>query len=255
MIDLDKIYCDDCFNVLPSIDDHSVDFICCDLPYGVLAKGNEQAKWDVELDLERLWSEYCRIIKDNGAIALFGQGMFTARLMLSNPRMWRYNLVWDKVLRSGFLNARRCPLRQHEDICIFYKKLPVYHPQYTIGKKNHPTGNGAHRNGNNCYGDFVPYNDENRPKTKEDNEKYPTSIIRIPKEKGKKVMHPTQKPVELIRWLVRTYTDEGDVVLDNCCGSGTVAVAAKIEKRHYICIEKDPRFAELATERVENNRE
>lgn len=129
MIEPNTIHCGDCLELMPQIADKSIDMILCDLPYGVLNEQSEGGKWDSIIPFQPLWEQYCRIIKDNGAIILFAQGMFTAQLMMSNPKMWRYNLVWDKVLKTGFLNANRMPLRQHEDICVFYKKLPTYNPQ------------------------------------------------------------------------------------------------------------------------------
>lgn len=133
-IEPSNIYCDDCLSIMPHIEDKSVDMILCDLPYQVLHKNNPNAQWDMIIPFEPLWEQYKRIIKDNGAIVLFAQGMFTAQLMMSNPKMWRYNLVWDKVLKTGFLNANRMPLRQHEDICVFYKSLPTYNPQMAAEK-------------------------------------------------------------------------------------------------------------------------
>jgi len=130
----------DCLEKMKDIPDKSIDMILCDLPYETLNKGNKNTKWDVSISFDKLWEQYERIIKDNGVIALFGQGMFTAKLMMSNTKLWRYNLIWDKVLSSGFLNAKRMPLRSHEDICIFYKKLPTYNPQMTIGKPLHGKG-------------------------------------------------------------------------------------------------------------------
>lgn len=141
-----KLILGDCLEEMKKISNKSINMILCDLPYGVLNKSNLNAKWDCQLPLDKLWEQYNRIIKDNGAIVLFGSGMFTANLMLSNPKMWRYNLIWKKGNRSsGFLNAKRQPLRNHEDICVFSKKPTVYNPQMTIGLPNHPKGNGEHK--------------------------------------------------------------------------------------------------------------
>ena len=129
MLELNKIYLGDCLTLMPQIADKSIDMILCDLPYQVLHKNNPNAQWDKIIPFDPLWEQYNRIIKDNGAIVLFAQGMFTAQLMMSNPKMWRYNWVWDKVLKTGFLNSKKMPLRQHEDICVFYKSLPTYNPQ------------------------------------------------------------------------------------------------------------------------------
>lgn len=247
----------DCLKLMKDIPDGSIDMICCDLPYGVLHRDNPHAQWDNIIPFEPLWEQYERIIKDNGAIVLFAQGMFTAKLMLSNERLWRYNLIWDKCRVTGFLNARRMPMRCHEDICVFYKSLPTYNPQYIEGVPNHSRGTGKHKETNSCYGHYkqdyqgrtyerVPRVDSTVPYGK----KLPRSIIAIKKEHESTVLHPTQKAVELIRWLIRTYTNEGEVVLDNTCGSGTTAIAAIKEKRKFICMEKDPKYFEIAQKRI-----
>ena len=249
----------DCLDIMRDIPDGSVDAIICDLPYEVLHKNNPHAQWDRLIPFNALWEQYERIIKDNGAIVLFCQGMFTAQLMTSNPKLWRYNLVWDKCRVTGFLNANRMPMRCHEDICVFYKSLPTYNPQYEDGRSNHPQGNGQHKRTNSCYGEYGrdyqgrTYESVPRtPPTVPNGKKMPRSIITIKKEHESTVLHPTQKPVELIRYLIRTYTNEGETVLDNCCGSGTTAIAAIREKRNYICIEKDPHFYEVARKRIDN---
>lgn len=140
-MEIDKIYNEDCLVGMRAIPDKSIDCIICDLPYGVLNRQNKSAQWDNIIPVEPLWEQYERVIKDNGAIVLFAQGMFTAQLMMSNPKLWRYNLIWDKINRStGFLNANRCPLRTHEDIVVFYKSQPTYNPQFTFGQVNHKRG-------------------------------------------------------------------------------------------------------------------
>ena len=148
----------DCLVEMKNIPDKSIDLVVCDLPYETLNKGNKSSQWDRALPMNELWKEYERVVKDNGAIILFAQGMFTARIMLSNEKMWRYNLVWKKGSRStGFLNAKKMPLRNHEDICVFYKKLPTYNPQMTTGKPLHGMGT-AYKNKtvtNNCYGEAI----------------------------------------------------------------------------------------------------
>ena len=281
-MEIDKIYNEDCLVGMKAIPDKSIDCIICDLPYGVLNRQNKSAQWDNIIPFEPLWEQYERIIKDNGAIVLFAQGMFTAQLMMSNPKLWRYNLIWDKInRRTGFLNANRCPLRIHEDIVVFYKSQPTYNPQFTYGPVNHKRGGGREwysqskswgvygkmTNGgknkreedmtsqekdemgvsgarNRCYGNFAV------TETRITNEKYPTSIIRVDKEHDGNYHHPTQKPVNLIRWLVRTYTNEGDLVLDNCIGSGTTAVACIKEKRHFIGYEITKEYYDIACERI-----
>lgn len=249
MKEINQIYNEDCLIGMQEIDDKSIDLIVCDLPYGVLNKGNKDAQWDCVIPFKPLWEQYERIIKDNGAIVLFSSGIFTAQLMMSNQKLWKYNLVWDKKLKSGFLNAKRMPLRQHEDICVFYKKLPTYNPQMVKitdpSKKNHSKGKMEKEIVNRCYGEF-----KSTPTVVSD-EKYPTSIISIAKEHiNGKFYHPTQKPVDLVRYLIRTYSNEGELVLDNCIGCGTTAIAAMRENRNYIGFETDKNYFDIAVDRI-----
>lgn len=240
----------DCLELMKLIPDASIDMILCDLPYETLNRGNANASWDRKIPLDLLWSGYERIIKDNGAIILFAQGMFTSELMRSNPAMWRYNMVWDKVLSGGFLNARRMPLRSHEDICVFYKKLPKYNPQMTQGQPLHGRGT-AYRNKsltNNCYGS-LGHSDSSREGC---TQKFPTSILRFAKPHPSTTVHPTQKPVELLEWLIRTYTDHGDLVLDNAMGSGSTGVACVRTGRRFIGMELNPGFFDIAKKRIDN---
>jgi len=244
MIEVDRIYNEDCLQGMKRIDDHSIDCIICDPPYGVLNKQNENAKWDSLIPFEPMWEQFNRIKKENAPVLIFGQGMFTANLMLSNPKAWRYNLIWNKMLPVGFLNARRMPLRVHEDICVFYDKLPKFNPQMTKGSPNHSHGRNASECKNNCYGKMKKYED------RFSEEKFPKSIIDIAKVK-KGNFHPTQKPVELMRYLIRTFTNSGDVVLDCCFGSGSTILAAILENRHYIGFELDTDFFNKASNRIE----
>ena len=215
MIEPDNIYNMDCLEGMKMIPDGSVDMVCCDLPYEVLHKDNPHAQWDRMIPFEPLWEQYKRVTKPNAAIVLFAQGMFTAQLMMSQPKIWRYNLVWDKGRSTGFLNSNRMPLRCHEDICVFYQELPDYNPQMGIGLPNHSRGNGVHKETNQCYGKYksgraydydknIKKVDPTRP-----GEKFPVSIISIHKEHESSVIHPTQKPVDLIRYLILTYSQEG----------------------------------------------
>lgn len=248
MIEIDRIYLEDCLEGMKRMETGSVDAIITDLPYGVLNRRNRASEWDKRIPFAPLWEQYQRVTKPDSPIILFAQGLFTAELILSQPKLWRYNLIWQKDRVSGHLNANRMPLRQHEDIVIFYKKLPVYHPQmvYKPEKKNHPRGIFK-RITNRCYGPMKA-----TPSHISD-WKYPTSIIRIPKEfKTGCFYHPTQKPVQLIEYLIKTYTDEGDTVLDNCIGSGTTAVAAIRTGRHFIGFEIDRTFHDIANRRIEN---
>lgn len=240
---INKIICGDCLEVMPNISDKSIDMILCDLPYGTLNKSNPLAKWDIIIPFEPLWKQYRRIIKDNGAIILFAQGMFTADLVTSNKIMWRYNLVWKKSNRvSGYLNSNRMPLRNHEDIVIFYSKLPTYNPQMTEGEKSHTRGHGRNLK-NSCYGkhNFIQG-------TEYTTEKFPISILDF--DKDHPPIHPTQKPVALFECLIKTYTNKGDLVLDNCAGSGTTGIACKNLGRKYILIEKEKKYYEMTRRRV-----
>lgn len=235
----------DCLELMKDIPDKSVDMILCDLPYGVTAN-----KLDIVIPFDRLWEQYNRIIKDNGAIALFGQGIFYIDLVNSNRKMFKYDLVWNKVLTSGFLNANRMPLRQHEQIAIFYKRQPIYNPQKTMGSKNHSKGKPKY-NENNNYGkyDFVD-NTELLGDMKN-----PTSILTFSKPHPSKALHRTEKPIELLEYLIKTYTNENDLVLDNCMGSGTTGVACVNTNRNFIGIELDEKYFNIAKRRIEQAKE
>ena len=244
---LNTIYNEDCLVGMKRIPDKSVDMILCDLPYGVTKN-----KWDSVIPLDELWKHYKRIIKENGAIVLFGQGLFTARLMFSNEKWYRYNLIWEKDRPSGFLNAKRMPLRSHEDIVVFYKKLPTYNPQFWEGEPLHGMGS-KFREGqleNNNYGKFDSHKNPSA-KHEGDTKKYPRSVLSFKKEHPP--IHPTQKSVELVEWLVKTYSNEGDTVLDNCMGSGTTAIACLNTDREYIGFELDEAYHKLSLERIENH--
>ena len=258
-----QLFNGDCLIEMQNIPDKSVDMILCDLPYGVLNKNNPNTAWDRIIPFDKLWEQYERVIKDDGAIVLFSQGMFTAQLMMSNPKLWRYNLVWDKQRVTGFLNANRMPLRCHEDILVFYKSLPLYNPQYEDGLPNHSRGNGEHKKTNNCYGEFKEikskkhrcYDDVNVvPLTVPEGKKLPRSIISVPKEHEKTNYHPTQKPINLLKWLIKTYTNEGQLVLDNTMGSGSTGVACLDTNRDFIGIEMNKEYFEIAKKRIESHK-
>ena len=221
----------DYLEIMKQLPDNSIDMVLCDLPYGTT-----QNKWDSVIPLDELWKQYRRIVKDEGAIVLTSQGMFTAELMVSNPKMFRYKWVWEKSKSTNFLNAKKQPLRKHEDVCVFYKKQPVYHPQMIEGE---PYDKGIRKNQlSGSYGDFQPVH------VHSDGKRYPTDIIYFKTAESEgKVFHPTQKPVELGRYFVRTYTNPGDVVLDNTSGSGSFLVAALLEGRNFIGIEKNENVA------------
>jgi site-specific DNA-methyltransferase (adenine-specific)/modification methylase len=224
---LNKVIEGDCLNVMEQLPDKSIDMILCDLPYGTT-----QNHWDSIIPLEQLWRHYERIIKDNGAIALTSQGLFTAKLILSNQELFKYKIIWIKSKPTNFLNAKKQPLRKHEDVCIFYKRQPKYNPQMAGGlpynkgfRKNQLTGS---------YGDF------NSVEVKSDGERYPNDVIYFKTAESEgEVYHPTQKPIGLGRYLIRTFTEPGDIVLDNTCGSGSFLVSAVLEGRQFIGIEKN----------------
>lgn len=238
----------DCLDILKTIPDGTVDAVIDDLPYGVLNLGNDNAKWDEQIPMDELWTQFLRVAKPNAAIVLFAQGMFTAQLMMSRPKLWRYNIIWDKCRASGFLNANRMPLRSHEDICVFYRELPTYNPQMVEvddSHKSHSRGRLDKEIKNSCYGDFKLTQDNIT------NLKYPKSIISIPREGPSLLVHPTQKPVELLRWLIRTYTNKGETVLDATMGSGTTGVAAMWEDRNFIVVEKTEKYFNIAQQRID----
>jgi len=222
---VNKVIEGDCLEVMKKMPSKSVDMILCDLPYGTT-----QNEWDSLIPLKKLWKQYERIIKDNGAIVLTSQGIFTHKLIISNEKLFKYKIVWIKSKATNFLNAKIQPLRKHEDICIFYKKQPTYNPQKTYGeaydkgfRKDQHTGS---------YGLF-----ETRH-VKSNGERYPNDIVYFKTAESEgEVYHPTQKPISLGRYLIRTFTNEGDIVLDNTCGSGSFLVSAVLEGRKFIGIE------------------
>lgn len=236
---LNNILEGDSLEIMSEIPDDSVDMLLVDLPYGTT-----QNKWDSVIPLEELWKEYNRIVKENGAMIFTASGLFTAQVMLSNPKNYKYKLVWEKSKPTNFLNAKIQPLRKHEDIVVFYRKQPAYNPQMTRGdayckgiRKNQLTGS---------YGDFNPVLVES------DGDRYPVDVIYFKTAESEgKVVHPTQKPVELARYLIRTYSNIGDIVLDNTCGSGSFLVAALLEGRNFIGIEKNMDVALFKNKKVD----
>jgi len=233
----------DCLELMKNIPDGSVDMILCDLPYG-----KTRNKKDKPLPFEPLWEQYKRIVKANGAIVLFAQGTFFVDLVNSNRKMYRYDLVWDKQLKSGFLNAKRMPLRQHEQIAVFYKKLPTYNPQFSQGKPLHSKGFSykSKELKNQNYGKFHATDDVRAGST----EKYPASILPFTKPHPSVAQHRTEKPVALLEYLVKTYTNPGEVVLDNCMGSGSTGIACVNTGRNFIGMELDSNYFQIAQQRI-----
>jgi len=243
---MNKIIQGDCLEIMKDIPDKSIDMILCDLPYGTTA-----CKWDTIIPFEPLWEQYKRIIKDNGAIVLTASQPFTSALVMSNPDMFKVHIVWNKKKAGNFVQGNIQPMKVHEDIVIFYKKQPTYNPQKTQLDKPQKVRNGAKnrqdRKEAGGFGGTVIYSDKF-----EADKKLPTTIVEISKDNyGKNVFHPTQKPVALFEYLIKTYTNEGDLVLDNCAGSGTTGVACKNLNRNYILIEKEPEYIEIINKRLE----
>jgi len=235
LLELNKVYCGDCLEVMNGIDDKNIDMILCDLPYGMT-----QCKWDSQINLSELWKQYNRIMSDNCTVALFGSNPFASMLIISNIKLFKYEWIWQKNRATGHLNAHRMPMKEHENIIIFYNTT-CYNPQgllpyNKIVKRGH--------NGDN----YGISGTENLQKFTN----YPRSILKFSSDFPK--MHPTQKPVELCEYLIKTYTNEGETVLDNCCGSGTTGVAAKNLHRNYILIEKEEKYCQIAEERLQNYR-
>jgi site-specific DNA-methyltransferase (adenine-specific) len=236
-----KLLQGDCLELMKDLPDKSVDMILCDLPYEVTSQNN----WDKKLPLDQLWLQYSRIAKETTPILLFAQGRFTAELIMSNLQDFKYTLVWDKVLPSGFLNANKQPLRTHEDIVVFYQSQCTYNPQKIKGNACHSRGYGV-----GSAGSGSNYNEYNMVETVGD-DKFPTSVLSFSKPHASTALHPTQKPVELLEYLLRTYTNEGDTVLDNCMGSGSTGVASVNTNRNFIGMELDEEYFKIASERIQ----
>lgn len=233
----------DCLEVMKTIPDKSIDMILCDLPYGTTA-----CKWDVIIPFEPLWEQYNRIIKNNGAIVLFGSEPFSSLLVCSNLKMFKYEWIYEKTQPSGHLNAKRMPMKYHENILVFYKKQPTYNPIKTTGhKRKQSKGQIVNELGKGCYGKQTGANYDST-------ERYPKSVQIFSNGLMKqKSLHPTQKPVELLEYLIKTYTLENETVLDNCMGSGSTCVACINTNRKFIGIEKDKNYFEIARKRIEEN--
>lgn len=248
-MELNKIYNMDCIEGMQMIDDKSIDMILCDLPYGTT-----KCKWDKIIPFKELWEQYERIIKDNGAIVLTAVQPFTTALVGSNPKLFRYEIIWKKTLPTGFLNAKKMPLRIHENVLVFYKHLPTYNPQMMAVQRN-DVGR-VRTNG----GKAEQYNEFRSKEWTyiETGERYPVDVIEISNWNGalfgktdNATKHPTQKPVQLFEYLIKTFSNEGDVILDNCMGSGTTAIACLQTGRKYIGFEKEKEFCNIARQRID----
>lgn len=229
---------------MKQIPDGSVDMILCDLPYGTTA-----CKWDVVIPFEPLWEHYWRVLKKNGAVLLFGNEPFSSRLRLSSIEGYRYDWVWEKERGNGFANAKKQPLKAIENIMVFYKKPPTYNPQMTPLKKPYKHVLPVSNSESHQYGCVKAASGER--KVKEYTHSYPKNILKISREHNTKTVHPTQKPVQLLEYLIKTYTNEGEVVLDNCMGSGSTGVACINTNRRFIGIEKDAKYFDIAQKRIE----
>jgi len=218
----------DCLERMQDIPDGAVDMILCDLPYGTT-----QNKWDTVIPFEPLWEQYWRVAKPNAAIVLTASQPFAAALICSQMRNFKYDWIWDKIKGTGFLNAKKMPMRNHEHVLVFYKSPPTYNPQKTTDHKRKVSFRSVRHQAGESYGGV------SRDNLYDSTERYPRSIQVFSTDTQNSSLHPTQKPVALFEYLIKTYTNEGDLVLDNCSGSGTTAVAAHTLNRRWLCIEKE----------------
>ena len=242
-MELNVVYNEDCLEGMNRIEDKSIDMILCDLPYGTTA-----CKWDVIIPFEPLWEQYERIIKDNGAIVLFGTEPFSSYLRISNIKRYRYDLIWEKSRFTNFLFVKKQFGKIHENISVFYKKQPTYNPQMEDGEPYIRKGTGKPKT----------YDLMDKPaidigKSNITGKRYPKSILKFPFHNVGNI-HPTQKPVALFEYLIKTYTNEGDIVLDNCMGSGTTAIACMNTNRNYIGFEIDKGYYDIILERIKNHK-
>jgi DNA modification methylase len=236
---MNELFHGDCLEIMPTIMSGTVDLILCDLPYGTT-----QCAWDSIIPFKPLWEQYCRLIKENGVIVLSSAQPFTSMLIASNLDMFRYEWIWEKGAATGFLNAKLQPLRAHENICVFYKKKPTFNPQMTHGHERRTSKRKTVDS--ECYGKALKLTDYNSTS------RYPRDVQFFSSDKQLGSFHPTQKPVALMEYLIRTYTNENDSVLDNCMGSGTTGVACVNTKRKFIGIEKEKQYFDVAAQRIED---
>lgn len=231
----------DCLEVMNNIQDKSIDMILCDLPYG-----STRCKWDSAIPLDELWEQYKRIIKDNGAILLTAQTPFDKVLGCSNLKWLRYEWIWEKTQPTGHLNSKKMPMKSHENILVFYKSLPTYNPIKTYGHTRKVST--AHHKRNTSTGEL--YSKCDNFSDYDSTERYPRSVQQFASDKQKLNLHSTQKPVALFEYLIKTYSNEGDLILDNAAGSGTTGVACKNLNRNYILIEKEKLFYDIIINRI-----
>ncbi len=244
-MDVNKIYLGDCLEIMKRIPTKSIDFICCDLPYGSSAN-----QWDILIPFDKLWSQYKRIIKNGGAIALFGTGLFTYRLALSNEKQYKYEIIWEKSKSGSSFTAKYRPISKHENILIFGKGKVKYNPQLVDGEPYYRkrTANNGDKPNNHKLGVI------SESETTNTGFRYPSSVQFFQQKwRRQDQIHPTQKPVELVEWLVRSYTNENDLVLDNCAGSSTTAIACINTNRNWIMIEKEEKYYELSLKRIKEH--
>lgn len=238
MLETNKIYSGNCLEVMKDIDDKSIDMILCDLPYGTTA-----CKWDTVIPFEPLWEQYKRVIKDNGAIVLTASQPFSSALVMSNPKWFKYEWIWEKSKASGYLNSKLMPLVSHENILVFGKGKVKYNPQMVSGK---PYNKGFGHRPTEVYGKQTATLVKN-----DTGNRFPRTVQYFVTAEREGKLHPTQKPIALFEYLVNTYTDENDVVLDNCAGSGTTGVACKNTNRNFILIEQEEKYCEISRKRLE----
>lgn len=236
-----KCYWGDCLEIMKNIPDKNINMILCDLPYGTTA-----CKWDNIIPFEPLWEEYNRVIKDNGAICLFGSEPFSSFLRLSNIKNYKYDWIWKKTKAQGFLNSKKMPLKDYENICVFYRKLPIYNPQGIIYGDFKNDRKSKYNKGEGVYGKEKEFGVSHISN-------FPKQIIEFSNPSGKGQLHPTQKPVELLEYLIKTYTNENELVLDNCAGSMSTAIACINTNRKYIMIEQDENYYNIGVNRIEKH--
>ena len=239
-----SLYNDDCLRVLPTLADHSIDLILVDPPYGTT-----KCKWDVVIPFDQLWQQYQRLIKDKGVIIIFASEPFASKLRLSNLEWYKYDLYWKKEKPTNFMNLKKRPGKLTENICVFYKNQPTYNPQMVKheGKlvKNSPKGKFNSEVSSKWDRHITPYVDTGY--------RYPCDVLEFRREKLGSTLHPTQKPLALLEYLVKTYSNEGDLILDNCMGSGTTGVAAKRLQRDFVGIELDENYFNIAKKRIDES--